>query len=304
MTPTYLGIDIGGTASRWVVVDQTGTVLDRGSAAGATGHLFNPTERERLTGTLRVIADAIRIHAPVSACLGVTGLGPAVHAEARELVSGLFAIHPKNIELSDDMELAFRAVFAPGAGHLVSAGTGSIGLHLTADGDVIRVGGRGLLIDDAGSGTWIALNALDQLYRRIDETGGPADAAILAAELYEEMGGAGWDQTRSFVYGSDRGRIGTLAQAVARAATQGDPVAQDILERAAMELARLAKALVARTESLPVAFVGGITTLHESIKPALHTALPDLAVSFPEIDAALHAARWALQTSHEQEPLP
>lgn len=304
MTLTFLGIDIGGTASRWVVVDQAGAVLDRGAAAGATGHLFNPTERERLAGTLRVIADAINMHAPVAACLGVTGLGPAVHGEARELVRGLFAMEPKNIGLSDDMELAFRAVFAPGAGHLISAGTGSIGLHMTADGDVIRVGGRGLLIDDAGSGTWIALNALDQLYRRIDETGGPADVAILAAELYGEMGGAGWDQTRSFVYGSDRGRIGTLAQAVARAATQGDPVAQNIIERAGIELARLAKALVARTAPLPVAFVGGITTLHESIKPALCTALPDLEVSFPQIDAALQAARWALQTSHEQGSLP
>jgi N-acetylglucosamine kinase-like BadF-type ATPase len=243
------------------------------------------------------------MHAPVSACLGITGLGEAVQDEARDLVGGAFAIEPGNIHLSDDMELAFRAIFAPGAGHLVSAGTGSIGLHLTANSEIIRVGGRGLLIDDAGSGTWIALHALDQLYRRIDETGGPADAAILAGELYAEMGGESWEQTRSFVYGSDRGRIGTLAQAVARAAMQGDPVAGDILARAANELARLARALVARTAPLPIAFVGGITTLHESMKPALRAALPNLAVSFPQVDAALHAANWALQTQQDKELL-
>ena len=304
MTSAYLGIDIGGTASRWVVVDATGAIRDRGTSAGASGHLFNPSERDRLTGTLTIIASTAQPHKPMAACLGITGLGLGVRDEARQLVGPIFGMDPENVLLCDDMELAFRAVFAPGSGHLLSAGTGSIGLHLTPAGETIRVGGRGLLIDDGGSGTWIARQALDQLYRRIDETGGPADAAILAAELYADMGGEGWEQTRSFVYGSDRGRIGTLAQAVARAATRGDPLAKAILQQAAAELARLATALVRRTAPLPVAFVGGITTLHPSIKPLLHSALPDLAVSFPQIDAALHAARWALQTNPEREPMP
>ena len=287
---THLGIDIGGTASRWVLVDDAETIVARGAAAGATGHLFNPAERDRFVATLSAIAEAARAHAPAAACLGITGLGDTVHDDTRAIVKALFGIGPEAVLLSDDMELAFRATFAPGAGHLVSAGTGSIGLHLDADGDIIRVGGRGVLIDDGGSGTWIALNALDQVYRRIDETGGTADAGILAGELFADIGGDQWDQTRSFVYGGDRGRIGTLAQAVARAATKGDAVATHILTRAATELARLAEALIARAGPLPVAFVGGIITLHPSIKPALVAALPNTTVTFPQIDAAAHAA--------------
>ncbi|WP_375452040.1 N-acetylglucosamine kinase [uncultured Devosia sp.] len=289
----YLGVDIGGTASRWVLLDADGAVIARGSAAGATGHVFNPAERERLLATLSTIAEAARNFSPTAACLGITGLGDSVHDVVRDMVAALLGIAPSAIQLGNDMELAFRATFAPGTGHLISAGTGSIGLHLTTDGQLIRVGGRGLLIDDAGSGTWIALNALDQLYRRIDETGGPADAALLAAELYADIGGEGWEQTRSFVYGGDRGRIGALAQAVARAASQGDPVANDILARAAIELARLASALIARAGPLPVAFIGGIITLHPGIKPALKAALPQAVMSFPQIDAAAHAAQWA-----------
>ncbi|HEY9013275.1 MAG TPA: BadF/BadG/BcrA/BcrD ATPase family protein [Devosia sp.] len=290
---SYLGIDIGGTASRWVVADATGTILGRGSAPGATGHIFNPVERERLQATLTNIAESVRVHAPDSAFLGVTGLGDKVHDEARAMIHALFGIAPARMGLTDDMELAYRAVFAPGAGHLVSAGTGSIGLHLAENGETIRVGGRGLLIDDGGSGTWIALTALDQLYRRIDETGGPADAATLAAELHAEMGDEGWDATRSFVYGSDRGKIGTLAQAVARAATKDDPVAIAILQQAALELARLAKALISRAGALPVAFVGGITALHPLIRPALETALSGYTVTFPQVDAAAYAAQYA-----------
>ena len=41
---------------------------------------------------------------------------------------------------------------------------------------------------------------------------------ILAEELFTAMGGSDWSATRSYVYGSDRGRVGTLATAVARAA--------------------------------------------------------------------------------------
>lgn len=290
---SYLGIDIGGTASRWVLVDDEDQIIARGAAGGATGHIFNPAERERLQATLATIADAARAHAPVAACLGVTGLGDSVHPEARTIIKTLFGIGPAAVRLSDDMELAFRATFDAGAGHLVSAGTGSIGLHLKAGGEIIRVGGRGILIDDGGSGTWIALNALDQIYRRIDETGGAGNAGILAAELFADIGGEQWDQTRTFVYGGDRGRIGTLAQAVARAATRGDAVAIDILARAAVELARLANALIARAGVLPVAFIGGITTLHPSIKPALVAALPYATVTFPQIDAAAHAAQRA-----------
>ena len=289
---TGLGIDVGGTASRWVVADDTGVVA-RGSAPGATGHLFNPVERDRFRATLTTIAESARPHAPTAAQLGITGLGDTVHADARAIVEELFGIPPAHTGLSDDMELAFRAAFAPGKGHLIAAGTGSIGLHITASGEVIRVGGRGLLIDDGGSGTWIALTAIREVYRRVDETGGPSDAATLAAELATGIGGSSWDEARTFVYGNDRGRIGTLAQAVARAATKGDPVAIDILNRAAVELARLAKALIARSASLPVGFVGGIVALHPSMKPAIEAALPAETVVFPTIDAAAHAAQMA-----------
>jgi N-acetylglucosamine kinase-like BadF-type ATPase len=237
---------------------------------------------------------AADVAAPVDAVhAGVTGLGPKAFADAHAIIASRFGIAPQAVSSGDDMELAYRAVFAPGGGHLVAAGTGSIGLHITETGDVIRVGGRGLLIDDGGSGTWITLTALNELYRRVDETGGPADAQALAEALYGAIGGSNWDEVRSFVYGSDRGRIGALAQAVAAAATAGDPLAQQILRDAAAELARLARALIGRTRALPVAFTGGVIDLHPSIRSALAEALPGVDIDFPQVDAALHAAQMA-----------
>ena len=291
---SFLGIDTGGTASRWVLIDAEGTLIARGAASGATGHIFNPVERERLLKALQTITADLPAGAKVErVCLGLTGLGSVAVAGVAALVAETLMIEPAAVLVSDDMELAFRAAFAPGTGHLISAGTGSIGLHIAADGSSIRVGGRGLLIDDGGSGTWIALQALDQLYRRIDETGGPAEAGVLAEELFAAMGGDDWDATRAFVYGSDRGRIGTLAQAVAKAATRGDVLALDILNRAAVELARLGLALNSRAGEHPIGFVGGIIGLHPVMKTALTAALNGHAVLFPTIDAPLHAANRA-----------
>ncbi|UXN73848.1 hypothetical protein N8D56_00035 [Devosia sp. A8/3-2] len=228
-----------------------------------------------------------------AACFGITGSGDKVHDEAAALIGAHLSLPAKSVRLTDDMELAYRAAFAPGAGHLISAGTGSIGLHVTAGGEIIRVGGRGLLIDDGGSGTWIVLTALDRLYRGIDETGSTAQAQILADELFTAIGGSDWDSTRAYIYGSDRGRIGALAQAVARAATNGDALALDILIRAGAELARLGRALVQRAGRLPIGYVGGIIDLHPAIRESLAASLPDETLLYPRLDAAAFAAQWA-----------
>jgi glucosamine kinase len=290
----YLGIDVGGTASRWVLIDTDGEKIASGTAPGATGHLFAEAPRRSFIAMIEAVAAETAGVAPLTALhAGVTGLGTPAMAEARAIVASAFAIDPAAITLADDMDLAFRACFAPGEGHIVSAGTGSIGIHLTAHGEVIRVGGRGLLIDDGGSGTWIALTALDRLYRLLDEHGRPEGAEILAEALFTAIGGAAWDDVRSFVYASDRGRIGTLSRAVADAAETGDGLALRILTDASHELARLAHALIARAGILPVAFVGGVINLHPSIRPSLVAALPGIEVRFPTIDAALTAAMIA-----------
>ncbi|KFC68043.1 ATPase BadF/BadG/BcrA/BcrD type [Devosia sp. LC5] len=291
---SFLGIDIGGTASRYVLADADGAVIARGSAGGATGHIFNPVERDKLVAVLTAIKAALPAGTSLSAaCLGITGLGEKIRDEAAALIGGHLSLPPASVRLTDDMELAYRAAFAPGAGHLISAGTGSIGLHVMADGQIIRVGGRGLLIDDGGSGTWIALTALDRLYRLIDETGSTAGAKILAGELFTAIGGSDWDSTRAYIYGSDRGRIGSLAQAVARAATHGDALALDILTLAGAELARLGHALVQRAGHLPIGYVGGIIDLHPQIRLSLATALPGEVLLYPRLDAAAFAAQWA-----------
>ena len=300
VTRVHLGIDVGGTASRWVACDDAGTELARGKAAGATGHIFNPAERDRLVGALSQTAQALASAGLAAGSLtaGLTGYGSAVAHDVKALLGGLFGLEAGAILVTDDIVLAYMANFAAGAGHLVSAGTGSIGLHLGAeDDDYVRVGGRGILIDDAGSGSWIALQALDAMYRALDHSGSFHSVAALARQVFGEIGGESWHDVRQFVYAGDRGRIGTLAVAVAQAAAEGDAVAVSILRQAAAELAQLAQALVARVGRRPIGFVGGVLNLHPLIASEIKHALAGHEVRLLDADACLAAAR--LRTAGE-----
>lgn len=297
MTEVHLGLDVGGTASRWVACDKVGKVVARGNADGATAHVFNPAERQRLDTALAQVSDALAAETlqPIGLIGGLTGFGVVAASEVQLLIRQVLGIDPAEVLLTDDIVLAYATQFEPGEGHLVSAGTGSIGVHVASDGTMTRVGGRGILIDDAGSGSWIALRALDTIYRALDRTGSFSEVQALADALFALIGGNEWHHVREHVYGGDRGRIGALAVAVAHAANAGDPTALGILSQAGVQLANLAQALQTRVGRRPVAFIGGVLKLHPAISATIKEQLPDTSVSEPVADAALTAA--TLQTT-------
>ncbi len=132
-----------------------------------------------------------------------------------------------------DTRLAYLCAFAPGEGVLVYAGTGSAASHVAAEGGVTLVGGKGVIIDDAGGGYWIATRGLRSLLRREDARPGSAWKTPLGQAFARRSAGADWPSVRQVVYGGDRGGIGRLALAVAEAAAGGDASALSILEAGA-----------------------------------------------------------------------
>jgi hypothetical protein len=145
----------------------------------------------------------------------------------------------------NDIELTCHAA---GDAYVVYAGTGSIAAFLDATGTLQRAGGRGGIIDDAGSGHWLARQALCQVWRAEDDEPGAWQRSPLAQRLFARIGGSEWAQTRAWVYGASRGELGTLALAVAEAAQapEPDPVALALLHQAGAEIARLGMALMHR----------------------------------------------------------
>lgn len=298
-----LGLDAGGTATRWAVSDAAGQVVAQGAAAGFSGLQMADAAG---VGAVRAVLHGIAVQAAThgrvaAACAGVTGFDGDQSGPLVELMAGALSVPARRIRLYNDIELACRAAFAPGEGILVYAGTGSVAAFIDAEGESHRAGGRGGLIDDGGSGYWIAREALRQVWRREDEEPGAWRSSPLARRLFEAVGGSDWSHTRAWVYGASRGQLGGLALAVAAAAAE-DPEALDILRRAGDELARLALALIRRHGAHPVAMAGRAFDLHPCLAVGVSRALPEgLSRGRVDVEAHLAAARLAAASLNPHE---
>ena len=286
--PAGLGIDAGGTRTRWALAGADGSMLAEGEVAGLSGlQLASDAGRQAVLATLTQLAADVLAQAPVSAiCAGVTGLGEPAQLQA--WLARLFSLAPAAVTLSSDIEIAYLASFAPGQGYLVYAGTGSIGAFIDAHGVFHRAGGRGVLLDDGGGGYWIAREALRHIWRGEDEAPGSWRGSPMAHAVFTQIGGDDWPHSRHFMYEQERGGIGKLALAVA-ASADTDPVAAAILVRAGEELARLATALCRRFGPRPVVLAGRAAFLHTSIHTAMRAALAD-AISLTHTAAPAHHA--------------
>ncbi|MFM7506594.1 MAG: N-acetylglucosamine kinase [Rubrivivax sp.] len=292
----HLGLDAGGTQTRWALADDDARVVAEGSAPPLSGlMLLDPAARVTLQAALRSLAAALPAGTVLrSAWAGLTGLDAALAPVMARALGGSLALPPAAVHVCTDIELACRAAFAPGEGVLLVAGTGAIAAVLGADGTLHRAGGRGAVIDDAGGGHWIAHEALRLVWRIEDEAPGRGVATPLGRALAQAVGGEDWAATRAFVYGASRGEMGTLALAVADAAEAGDAPALGVLQQAGAELARLVQALHGRLgATLPVALAGRVWSLHPAVEAALRGALPGVAVSHSPGAAHVAAARLA-----------
>jgi N-acetylglucosamine kinase-like BadF-type ATPase len=295
----HLGLDAGGTQTRWALADARGEPVAEGSAPPVSGlMLLDEPGRATLHAALQALAAALPAGTALrSAWAGLTGFDAAQGPALAQALGAALGLPAKAVCVASDIELACRAAFAPGEGLLLYAGTGAIAAVLAADGTLHRAGGRGAVIDDAGGGHWIAREALRHVWRLEDEAPGRGVATPLGRALAQAVGGDDWAATRAFVYGASRGELGTLALAVATAAEAGDAAAQALLQQAGAELARLVHALHGRLgPRLPVALAGRVWELHPAIEAALRAALPGVAIVHSGQAAHTAAARLAART--------
>jgi N-acetylglucosamine kinase-like BadF-type ATPase len=295
-----LGLDAGGTQTRWALAGPDGGLRGEGRVAPISGlQLESAAGRDAVAAALRDIAAAI---APLGGAgrvvAGITGFEAAQTPLLRDLAAAALGTPAATVQALTDIELVCRSAFAPGAGVVLVAGTGSIAAFVDAQGRMHRAGGRGAVIDDAGGGHWIARRALQAIWRAEDAEPGAWRHSPLARQVFDHIGGSDWAQTRRWVYsgpGAERGEMGRLALAVAAAATADeDPAALALLQAAGTELARLALAMQQRFGTLPLALAGRVFDLHRIVEHGLRAALPS-ATDVRRLSLAAHhaAARMA-----------
>lgn len=261
MADLFLGIDGGGSKTRALLADGSGTILGAG-VAGSSNHqsVGFASAAEALR---QAIAEAFRCaalapEAVAAACFGLAGVDrPADRALfeawiAEQKIAGRYVV-------VNDAELVLAAGTPDGWGLALICGTGSICYGRTAAGRMDRAGGWGHILGDEGSGYDIALQALRLATQTID---GRAEAHAILRAILDHWGLTGADQLLDVVYRPEttRAQLAALAGPVVALAEEGDPYAAAILDRAVRELARLIGAVARKLELLrpPVALGGGL----------------------------------------------
>lgn len=291
-----LGIDAGGSSTRWLLRSEEAE-LARGRLPTRSGPLYDDeSRRETFARFEKIAAEVLEIDRPQAVVAGVAGLDEGTEAAvelSRVIETALGPVAPL-VRVVNDMRIAYRSVFDPAGGVLLYAGTGSIASFEQSDGRLLRAGGHGYLIDDAGGGFWIGSQALRAVLREADSTGRLFGA--LADAICGELDARDWPAIRSAVYGAGRSRVASLAPAVAAAANAGDAQAQAILAAAGTELGRLPVLLFGVLgRQLPVAFSGGISKLSPLLHNAVRAALPDGSeLRVVDVEPVEAAARMAL----------
>jgi N-acetylglucosamine kinase-like BadF-type ATPase len=256
-----LGLDIGGSTTRAVRAEDGACVAE--SRAGSAN--IRSVGVDEAARQLDAVLAGLRTDDISAVCAGAAG---ADSAPGRAALGELLATRlPRAaVQVVHDARLILAAADLD-AGIAVIAGTGSAGWGRTSDGREVRAGGFGYLLGDEGSGYWTAREAVRHVLHRAD-TGAAPDA--LGAALLDACGvAAPVDLFDLFYARPERAFWAGYAGVVARLAGS-DPVATEILGRAADALANLATTVGARLDSPGPVVLGGGFAVHE---PALRAAV-------------------------------
>lgn len=275
----YLGIDGGGTKTKCAVGDEHGLLALSTAGPSNITRVGEERARESIHQGIRAVCDTAKLNPKEikRACIGAAGAARAeVAAALRQFSAELIA---GEVVVVGDMTIALEAAFDAGSGIVVIAGTGSIAYGRNSRGETTRAGGWGFAIGDEGSAHWIGREAVSALLRAVDERAdhGPGSAGLTPMEftsgtLFSELK-AVWnvdslDQLTRIA--NSNPDFSALFPAVLAAADSGDELALDVLERAAVELSRIANIVISRSlansPAVPVAMVGGVFRHSKTIR--------------------------------------
>ena len=295
--PYLMAMDGGGTATIVYITSPGGEILHR-----ITGGPMNPNGAA--SGSVRhtledIFAQAAALGYGPETCLGV-GLGVAGigNPEVQGFLEEIFktAGFTCTLGLWGDQETALAANIAPGRpGAILIAGTGSICVGREENGELVRTGGFGNIMDDGGSGYAIARDGLAAIVRAED---GRGPKTILRDMVLGELGLSDMGGLLKYLYAPERtkGEIAALAKLVSQAADQGDDAARRILEQAALDLTSLAKPVLAKLpRGAKLLYSGSVLKKNDRVRTR---TLELLRQSFPEVDweeAVAEAALGALR---------
>lgn len=262
-----LGMDGGGTATKVSIADRGGQVTARYTAGPLN---VNGQSLEQFQATLAEIMEWLGDSGFRTEDCGGIGIGAAgiSNPRARQLLTEAFEArgYRAPVFTYSDGETALAAAFPECRGMILIAGTGSICLGRKENGEMVRAGGYGHLVDDGGSAYGIAIGILSAVVRAED---GRAAPTVLRQLVFEKLGISTLEELVGFLYAPSRSKkeIASLAVLLERATAAGDSAALEIERKSADELGTLVGTVMDR---LPgennIALAGSVLLKNQSIR--------------------------------------
>ncbi|PSJ38010.1 BadF/BadG/BcrA/BcrD ATPase family protein [Allosphingosinicella deserti] len=237
----YLGIDAGGTHTRARLVTADGVVLGTGEGGPGNTRIGLPQALDAVQHAWQeAMAEAglDETHlASVRAGLGIAGLN------RRGVLPGLqeHQFPFRSIAFASDAAIANLGAHNGGDGAIVIVGTGSIGFARVGE-EITTIGGYGFPVSDEGSGADLGLRAIRQSLWARD--GRIPHSPMTDAVLDYFHGSAG--EIVDWTARATPADYASFAPMVMDRASDGDPVAEPIVQAAARRLDRLIRVLLDR----------------------------------------------------------
>jgi glucosamine kinase len=297
--PLYLGIDAGGTKTDCAV--SNGAEL-LGQATGESCKISSAGKeeaRKRLQETIHKACTLAKVSSREiqHVCIGMSGASVEEAVNwARQTIQEI--VPAGSIHVLGDHVIAHRTAFGISPGVLVIAGTGSIAFGRNQSGESARAGGWGPLVSDEGAGCWIGREAVAAALRAYDA--GSSNGLLSSIAQCWKIAP---EEVARVANSSTFARLSELAAPVTAAAESGNAMAREISERAGIELARLAEAIIHRLwpegGTVRVALAGGVVQGSAIVRQSFRTAVlehhPEASVSFAHVRPVLGALAIAAQ---------
>jgi glucosamine kinase len=298
----FLGIDGGGSKTSCVIGDDN-SLLGTGTSAGSNVIRVGERQaRENLGVAIRQACAAANVTSAQieRTCVGIAGgARPEIAGVVRRLLSEFVS---GEIEVVGDMVIAMEAAFGGGPGVIVIAGTGSIAYGRNSEGKIARAGGWGFAISDEGSGHWIGRSAVAASMRAYDEAGTEGMGGLLES-IMKCWGVTTREQAVVAANATPPPDFAALLPAVLSAADAGDATARAVLTQAGVELAALARIVIARlfanAGTVPVAVSGGVFCNCALVREVFYDRLGAAHLQVLRNAAVIDPAKGALELARK-----
>lgn len=278
--PSYfLGVDGGGTKTKFMLTDSKGSVLKQ-----LVKGPCNPTS-VGIDTAVSVLTDGIKEicreipFGKVSVFIGSAGCG--IEANRQTVTERLMCLNLSQLSVNGDGDNIISAGLKGQNGIVAIIGTGSI-IYSVINKKRYRIGGYGHFIGDTFSGTEIGRGALEAVLAELDKSGEHTSLTdIITAKVGTDI-----SKILTDMYVEGKTYMAQFAFSVFEEAANGDKVAKAIIDRNVDALSsKLAAALknFPETSEVPVILAGGITHFADRFVDEIKSKINDKRLKSIEI---------------------